>query len=146
MKPLFDSPAKRSTASVVLLMWLFAMASGVANACLLEAREAHHHDSPAAHSNEAATEMSTGQLADFVAVDVDVDSSKVPCLKFCDDQSQSLLKQHSSIDLTGAGVAILVAVVWNVTDPMVTVPGRLARLQPRALGPPIRVRFSRLAL
>ena len=38
MKLFPNTRAKRNTAFMVLLVWLFALASGVANACLLEAR------------------------------------------------------------------------------------------------------------
>ena len=58
IKPLSNTRAKRNTA---FLVWLFAMASRAANACLLEARGPHSLGSPAAHSSatESAPEIST---------------------------------------------------------------------------------------
>ena len=44
MKFSYSIPAKRHIVFVVLLTWLFALASGVANACLLEALGTHGHD------------------------------------------------------------------------------------------------------
>ena len=46
---LFSNPrAERSTVFMVLLAWLFGLASGVANACLLQAQETHAHSIAAA--------------------------------------------------------------------------------------------------
>ena len=55
---LFSNPrAKRSTVFMVLLTWLFALASGVANACLLQAQETHAHSIASADFPLLATAM-----------------------------------------------------------------------------------------
>jgi hypothetical protein len=41
MKLFSNIRSKRSIAFIALLVWVFALASGVANACLLEARGTH---------------------------------------------------------------------------------------------------------
>ncbi|MEP6964245.1 MAG: hypothetical protein ABI845_02070, partial [Polaromonas sp.] len=67
MKLLFNRRAKRNTAFMVLLVWLFALASGVANACLLEARQTHSHIatlSQAAEHPSAIVPGHTGAVAD----------------------------------------------------------------------------------
>jgi hypothetical protein len=57
MKHFFNSRTKRSTAFVVLLVWLFALASGAANACFIQAaEETHDHGSRAAHTHLSAAE------------------------------------------------------------------------------------------
>ena len=54
MKLFFNARAMRSTSLMVLLVllvWLFALASGVANACLLETRQTHLHIATAAQND-----------------------------------------------------------------------------------------------
>ncbi|NDP48357.1 MAG: hypothetical protein GZ085_08195 [Sulfuriferula multivorans] len=148
MKPFSNTRAKRNTAFVVLLVWLFALASGVANACLLEARGTHSHGSSVAYSSatEAAFGISAGHAGAIASHDAGSGASKALCLKVCDDRSQSLLKQQSGFDLTDPGRAPFVVLVWIAATPVVSAPSRVDDLQPPAPGPPIRVRFSRLAL
>ena len=148
MKPLFNSRTKRNTAFVVLLVWLFALASGVANACLIQAREIGGHGSPAAHSSAA------GNGHAHLAFHVDaiaqhepgLVASKSQCLKVCDDGSQSLPKQQADFDLTHPGLAPLLAVAWSTATPVVSALGLTVFQRPPDLGLPIRVRLSRLAL
>ena len=142
-----NTRAKHTTAFAVLLMWLFAVASGVANACLLEG--------PGTYSHIGATESSrTGHAPAALAGhrgtndghDDDSDSSKESCLKVCDDGSNAPVKLQTSFDLTDPGMAPLVAIVWNAAAPVVSGICRLDDLQPPIVGPPFRVRYSRLAL
>jgi len=141
MRLISNTRAKRSTAFVMLLVWVFAVASGVANACLLEAPGSDSH-------------LGTGHVPDVsagvaeAADDHDDDSvtSKESCLKVCDDGSQAPVKLHTGFDLTDPGVAPLVAVVWNSTAPVVWGHSSRVDLQPPIVGPPLRVRYSRLAL
>ncbi|MBC7954680.1 MAG: hypothetical protein H7Y33_02255 [Cytophagales bacterium] len=145
--PFFFSPlAKRSTAFVVLLVWIFALGSGVANACLLEApgqhsratsgSERHDHapDALAAHSHEAAVH------------DDDPGTSKESCLKACDDGSHTLLKAYAALDHADPGSAPLVTTLWATGVPVVLGFSRVDGLQVPIVGPPFRVRYSRLAL
>jgi hypothetical protein len=50
MKLFFDTRTKRRATFVVLLVWLFALASGVANACLPQARMSDGHGLAATHA------------------------------------------------------------------------------------------------
>jgi hypothetical protein len=148
MKPFSNTRAKRNTAFVVVLVWLFALASGVANACLLEARGTHSHGSPVAYSSatEAASGISAGHAGAIASHDAGSDTAKASCLKVCDDRSQSLLKQQSGFDLTDPGQAPFVVLVWTAATPVVSAPKQANIQQPHAPGLPIRTRFSRLAL
>lgn len=141
MKLFSNTRSKRNTAFVVLLVWLLVLASGVANACLLEVRGTHGHDTAVGGSETAmATAISVGHVgADH---DDDSDASKAPCLKVCDDDSQSPVKQQSAFDLTDPGLPRL---VWAAAVPVVSAPRRMDDLQP-STGLAIRVRYSRLAL
>lgn len=147
--PLFSNlRAKRRTVYMVLLVWLFALASGWANACLLQGRDTHWHGP----SDGASL---TAQLAHVSPVHVGLhadhaensDPGKRACLKVCDGGSQSVIKWSSSADLTDAAMAPLpVTHVWPV--PLAT-PARntdwLALPAPSP-GVPLRTRFARLAL
>ena len=148
MKLFSNTRAKRNTAFMVLLVWLFALASGVANACLLEARETHSHIATAA-SSEAAAHASvilpghTGTVADH---DDDSQNFKAPCLKVCDDGTRSLPKQDSTVAQTDPGPAPVVLVLWNTVAPAVPTLRHMDIEQPATPELPIRVRFPRLAI
>ena len=148
MKPFSNTRTKRSTALVMLLVWLFALASGVANACLLEARGTHSHGAPVTQSSatEAASGISAGHAGVIASHDAGADASRAACLKVCDDDSQSLPKQQSSFDLTDPGLALFVAVAWTAAVLDLSAPSRTNDLGHRVPGLPIRTRFSRLAL
>ena len=115
MKLLSSSRAKHRTTFVVLLVWLFALVSGIANACLLETRGAHSHGAPVKQSSatEARPEISAARAGVIASHDAGADTSGAVCLKVCDDRSQSLSKQPSSLDVTDHGLALFVAVVWT---------------------------------
>jgi hypothetical protein len=148
MKLFSNTCAKRNTAFVVLLVWLFALASGVANACLLEARQTHSPISTAA-SFEAAQEraIESGHMSTVASHNDGSDSFKAPCLKVCDDGSRSLPKLGATVAQIDLGAAPLVAVLWSAVEPSVaTGLQKTDDLRPTTARPPIRVRYSRLAL
>ena len=148
MKPLFNSRTKRNTAFVVVLVWLFALASGVANACLIQAREIDGHGSPAAHSSPAGNghAISTVHVDAIAQHEPGLAASKSQCLKVCDDGSQSLPKQQAGFDLTHPGLAPQLAVAWSTATPVVSALGLTVFQRPPDTGLPIRVHLSRLAL
>lgn len=146
MKPFPNTRAKR-TAFVVLLVWLFALASGVANACLLEARGTYAHVLTVGLSGTVHTPFvlpgHAGAVADH---DNDSHAAKAPCLKTCDDGTHTVPKQDLTADQTDPGPAPLLSVLWTAAAPAVATPSRMDDVQPAALERPIRVRYSRLAL
>lgn len=140
---------KRNTAFLVLLVWVFALVSGVANACLLEVRETHDHPVASGNSEAAvATKVSAGHAGAVAGHDDgdDGDSSRAPCLKACEDIAKSLPKQDLTAAQADPGPAPLVSILWAATTPVVLTPRRLDGLQPLAPERPIRFRYSRLAL
>ena len=147
MKLFYNTRAKRNTAFMVLLVWLFALVSGVANACLLEARQTHSHAATAA-SSEAAAHASailpghTGAVADGVGEQ----HFKAPCLKVCDDGTRSFPKQDEAVAQNDAGPALLVQVLWGKVAPSIPTLRHMDVEQPATPELPIRVRFSRLAI
>ncbi|MDP2818866.1 MAG: hypothetical protein Q8O29_11455 [Polaromonas sp.] len=147
MKLLSSTFAKRNTAFMVLLVWVFALASGVANACLLEARGTHGHPTATSHAGSAATPaISAGHAGAVVGHDENPNSSRAPCLKACEDIAQSLPKQDLTAAHTDPGPAPLVSVLWTAATPVVPAFRQLDRVRPLAPERPIRLRYSRLAL
>ena len=151
MKPIFNRHAKRSTALVAMLVWVFALASGMANACLLEVPGAHAHATKHAHAeaaHKAAHEAasSTGDAMADRDHDDDADSSKEACLKTCDDGSNAPVKLKANSALSDPGLALVVAIAWNAATSVASTPTRMNDLQPPIVGSPLRVRYRRLAL
>ena len=147
MKFFADTRIRRNTASVVLLVWLFALASSVANACFLQTYEPHAGTtqmSPAAASLPSA-EVPARRGTDAGHQD-DPDSSKESCLKVCKDGTHTLPKVYAGVDHIDPGPALLIATLWTGTGHVVPVPGRMDDLAIPIVGPPPRVRYARLAL
>ena len=150
MPSLPNAHTRRITACAMLFVWLFALASGVANACLVEPR-GHQTDGSTHLQVSATSETPTweGLHAEGNFHD-DNDSNggttKELCLRACDDGSQSLLKHSSSFDLADPGQAPFMVTAWaaEVQLAPASVRARDFRLPER--GPPVRVLFSRLAL
>ena len=135
---------------MVLVVWLFALASGVANACLLETPTTHAH----AHVVAAAAAASGGVPVPFVmaghtgAVADDGDKSsaaRASCLKVCDKSSNALTTQPSRA-LEDTGPAPLVRVLWPVAVAEPVAPSETSAPEHAAPELPLRVRYSRLAL
>ena len=146
MKPFSNHRTKRNTTFVALLVWLFALASGMANACLLETPAKHLH---VAANHSAGTPHVHALASHVIAIDADDDDrdgSKESCLKACDDGANALLKPQTGADLTDPGLAPFVVVVWTTATPVASVPSRFDILQVPIVGRPFRVRYSRLAL
>jgi hypothetical protein len=150
MTPFFTSHTERSTAFVVLCVWLFALASGAANACLIQADEMHDHGSRPVHSHSSAGEdghaISAGHEDAVSDHDSGLETSKSQCLKVCDDGSQSLPKQQVSLDLIHADLTPLLAAAWTAATPAVTARGLAVMQRPPDPWLSIRVQLSRLAL
>lgn len=143
MKLFSNARAKRNTAFMVLLAWLFVLASGVANACLLEARETHSYIATASEAVYAPAILPAHASA-VAERDDGLHTAKAPCLKVCDDSSRSLPKQALTVAQPDPGPAPFVHVLWNAVSPVVAT--HREDMQPAILGLPIRVRYSRLAL
>lgn len=149
MKLFSNTRTKRSTAWTMLLVWVFALVSGMANACLLEVRGSHAHAmAGGVHHEVASSAHSAGHASADAERDGDSHDSKAPCLKACDDGALSLLKQSVGPDLSDPGLAVVVAFAGPVAVavPVVSVARRTNDLRPPISGLPIRIRYSRLAL
>lgn len=146
MKLFYNIHAKRNTTLLVLLVWLFALASGIANACLLEARETHSHIAAGESSASANVSVIRPSHAGAVTDDAGESHLKAPCLKVCDDGSRSFAKQDSAVAQNDPGPAFLVVTLWGTVAPIVPTLGQIDNEQPATPALPLRIRFSRLAI
>jgi hypothetical protein len=138
--------AKRNTAFVVLFAWVFALASGVVNACFLQERGTLHHVAVVSTShNGSSASLAAGRVGAMADQDDGADFSKVPCLKVCVDGSQSLIKQQSTFDPTDLGLALLVTTI-SAAPPVLLASRGVDALQPPPAERPLRYRYSRLTL
>ena len=148
MKPFSNHRTRRNTTFVAMLVWAFALVSGMANACLLETGSKHTHTaashSPDAHHAHADDALAGGAIT--VDHDDDADASKESCLKACDDGSNAQIKLQTGVDLTDSGLAPFVVFAWNAATPVASAPSRFDELQVPVVGPPFRLRYPRLTL
>lgn len=147
MKFFADTRTKRHTAFVVLLVWLFALASSVANACFLETDQPHAR---AAKTSAATTLQAPSGSPAHAGADSShhggSDGTKDSCLKVCDDSTHTLPKAYAGVDHNDPGPAPLVATLWTESPDVVSAPRRLDDRAIHIVGPPLRVRYSRLVL
>ena len=147
MNRFMNHRTRRSTAWLMLCVWMFALASGIANACALEVRGSHIHAMVAGdHSGVASWAHAAEDSGADLDHDGDSHDSKTPCLKACDDGSLSLLKHSAVPDLTDPGAAFVVAFAWAPSAPVLSVGSRAHHLRSLSFGPPLRIRYVRLAL
>jgi hypothetical protein len=147
MKFFANTRIQRNTAFVVLLVWLFALFSSVANACFLETHEPHTLAAKASAppTPHAPAEL-FAQLGSHAGHHDDPDSAKESCLKVCDDGTQVLPKAHAGVDHHDPGPAPLVTTLWTGSPHLGSAPRRVGALAVAIVGPPLRLRYSRLAL
>ena len=145
MKRFSDIRRKRSTALVMLLLWLFAVSSGIVNACMLEP---HGTDAPLAgvQPSAHATAAMPGHAETGADQEGHQDSSKAPCTKICDDGAQTLIKQQPPFDLTDRGAALTDSIHWTAAARVDAPRRRLDYPTTATSEPPVRLRYSRLAL
>ena len=150
VNPIFTRKAKRNTAFVMLVLWLFALTSGVVNACILENGRAqnHHRALELAHTTPVATEGTDEHAGTTDDQDADELTSKASCLKVCDDSSQAVAKLSSGcVDPADPGLApLLVTVAWTTTAFVASGRDRVADFPPPRPREPISIRLLRLAL
>jgi hypothetical protein len=149
MNAFFSHRIKRITARVMLLVWLFALSAGAANACLLELKGPHGHAATGgAQSADHPVVSAEHRVALAAAVGhEDQSASKAPCLKVCDETPQSPVNQGYNPALDGPGLA---AALWSPWSALILLDNADARGVDVAQMPPtdrpLRVKYSRLAL
>lgn len=137
MKFLSRSFTNRKAASFMLAVWLFALAAGVANACLLEASAhgGHQSSSKTVHSTSHASAPAHGHEQ----------SSKAPCLKACDEGAQAV-QGSNGMDSVDPGAPPLSAVLWTAVVAISVRHQKGFDSPPSLSDPPERIIYSRWAL
>lgn len=147
MKLFTASRTRRNTACVVLLVWVFALASGIANACLLEWTGPHSTESNAVVVETSHPPNDLVALVDNSTGHNDkLDTGKESCLKVCDQGTHTLPTAQSSDDNADPGLAPWVVTLWTGSQQRVSAPRRMMTATIPIVGLPVRVRYSRLAL
>lgn len=147
MKFFSNNHLKRKTAWVMLTLWLLGLTSGVANACLLDANKSALHGTTAQSAGDVhAPTVRHVETPLASSHDDDTDTSRAPCLKFCDDGSQALHKKYAESDLTDPGPASVVVTLWGVAMPVVLAILSTDEPPPLMVGPSLQIRYSRWAL
>lgn len=145
MKHFATRRATLSTACV-LLLWLFALAAGVANACLLEVSPTHHSGGIAGAPATFDPVRLAGDAQAATGYHDDSGTPKAPCLTASDDGSRLAPKALSRMEHTDPGPAPVTAVQWSAVTVASSTLRRIARLATRVSGLPVQLRFARLAL
>lgn len=131
----------RTIAARVLLVWLFALATGFVNACLVTpaqaAPDAHHHEHALPAPDHAAADEHGGPHA-----------NKASCQKFCADEASSVPATKHTLDPGPAwGAALLPALpLWVGVDDPGAAFARADTAAPPGGRVPIRIALLRLAL
>lgn len=148
MTSFFSIRLKRRTAFAMLAVWVVTVASGVANACLLDIHGVHGHREVGRHVDSMhASPVAHAWLENGVKdLDDDEASSKESCLKVCDESSNFLPKPSFSFDLMDVHMAPPVASLTLNTASVFDGVSATQDRSPSALERPARIRFLRLAL
>ena len=130
---------------LVLWVWVFALASGAVNACLVQERTSHPHSDSVHASDPPRARTVSAEHAHVHPGHADGwQPSAEQCLNVCDQTAQSPGKQQAQPEL-GVPAAPPVFAPWAPVPPAalaaLSVPGMR-----RSTAPPIRVRYVRLAL
>ena len=123
----------------MLLVWLFSVAAGVANACLVEAPAANVVVLKVAVPEPGHAHALAGHTGES-------DPAKESCLKSCDGTTQALPKAQACVDQSDPGPAPLVTTLWTAPTRPDLASRQFDKLPLPFVGPPLRVRYSRLAL
>ncbi|MBL8351099.1 MAG: hypothetical protein JNL87_12405 [Burkholderiaceae bacterium] len=142
-------PRVRRLAAKLLLVWLFALATGIVNACVI-APGMHSMTSQGRTDEHAAVQPAAGEHAAGCPDGPDDDSaarSQGPCAKFCADESSGVPAAKQAFDPWPAlGIAVVPTMALAVAD---AGPGPVDRLDGaprRRASLPIPIAFLRLTL
>jgi hypothetical protein len=147
MSPFPNTRTKRRTVYTLLLVWFFALGSGWANACLLQASGTHWHG-PSADASLIAhvSRVSPGHVGADSDHAENAGPAKSACLKVCSDDTQSIVKLASSADLWDIAAGPPSALAWFAPLDAAALDNVWLEQPAPSPGVPLRTLFSRLAL
>ncbi len=158
MKPLPNRPGTRFAAVVMLMVWLFTLGAGIANACQLHQDHVlggrngvgtAHDKRPAGFGADAPLaepSASVALAAIRVAGDGDQLVQTITCRASCVAGQMALPKQHAAVSADPHTDAVLAATGGPVSVRASPMPQRMRRSHAAPLELPVFIRFLRLTL
>lgn len=144
----------RHTACVTLFAWMFALLSGVANACLTQPDAQAGLGSSSSRADlmvEGTAGLVTRRVEQTRHQGAHEDdgvghhSAEEGCLKFCADESSAVTKSRApQADVPGS--AFMVSVQWPSAAPVATASAWAPVERPASVGPPLFIRLLRLTI
>ena len=144
----------RQTACLTLFAWMFALLSGVVNACLTQP-DAQAGLGPIPLQADLLVGNAAGRVTrqvertDHLGADEDDrrghHSAEEGCLKFCDEESSAVAKRSAQLSDV-AGLVFLVSLHWLSAAPVAAAAEGTPVERPASVGPPLFVRLLRLTI
>ena len=142
----------RHTACVTLFAWMFALLSGVANACLTQPNTQGAFVSISSQADPVVGGTAgpvTRQVQHHPGNDEDdgrgTHSAKAGCLKFCADESSAVtMSRAPQADVPGP--VFVVSVQWPSEAPGAAASEWTPVERPASVGPPLFIRLLRLTI
>lgn len=129
MKSFFSHRKTRFTAAVMLFVWLLAVGTGIANACLVHEDHARH-----------------GHLSHQEAGDHDTSPAKMACQNFCAAEQTGVVKQQTDAP-AHLDVALVMVSMWWVASALTDRASQMPAVDdPPLTEPPVFIRFLRLTI
>lgn len=137
----------RRLAAKLLLVWLFALASGIVNACVIAP---HAMADKAAMAGSVAMQPAAADHRGGCPDCPDAETAGAPtgpCAKFCVDESSTVPSaQHAFDPWPALGIALVPTMVLSVAEPASHDTHRPDRVAPMPARIPIPIVFLRLTL
>ncbi|MDP1650009.1 MAG: hypothetical protein Q8M01_17660 [Rubrivivax sp.] len=147
MSALTNTCTKRRTVLTVLLVWLFALGSGWANACLLQERGTHWlGPTDDASPTAQAPHMSPGHVGADSEHAENSRAIKSDSLMVCSDDAQTIVTLTSSVGLMDVALAPPAALTSCEPLDAAEQANAWLALPPPGTGVPLRTLYSRLTL
>ena len=144
----------RHTARVTLFAWMFALLSGVANACLIQQNPQGKLGSISSQAGPVAGDTAGPATRQVQHVHhhgegedggLGNDSAKAGCLKFCADESSAVTKSKAAhADVPGP--IFVSSVQWQLAAPVAAASQWLPVERLASAGPPLFIRLLRLTI
>ncbi len=146
----------RHTACVTLFAWMFALLSGVANACLTQQSLQGGPGSISSHAGAVAGDTAgpaarqVQQVHHQGEVEGEGDgpgdgSAEAGCLRFCADESSALTKSKAA-QADVLGPTVVASVPWPPAAPVAPAFLWAPAERPASVGPPLFLRLLRLMI
>lgn len=141
MKSFFSHRNISRCAAVMLFVWLLALATGVANACLVQPEHARH-----GHPAHAEAQAGTAK-AHAANHEHEASPAGLACQNFCAAEQTGLPKSGGEL-LTPLSLLALAPgpAAWAAAPPSAAGTQRPGRAHPAVLQPPVAIRFLRLTI